>query len=114
MPSPTLNKSEIIRGLAANHKQDFVAAFNKKRVTSVHVENIVEMLVNDFLRVIALSLADGEDVKLSGFGLFEVRERKPVTRRNPRTGEEIKVPAKVTLGFKPSPVLKEKVNGSTD
>lgn len=96
MPQPTLNKSAIIQGLAANRKL-------------THQQ--VESLVNDFLKVIALSLQDGENVKLSGFGLFEVRERKPVVRKNPRTGEEIHVEAKRTLGFKPSPVLKTKVNG---
>lgn len=96
MPQPTLNKSEIIRGLAANRKL-------------THLQ--VESLVNDFLKVIALSLSDGENVKLSGFGLFEVRERKPVVRKNPKTGNEIHVDAKRTCGFKPSPVLKAKVNG---
>lgn len=95
MPQPTLNKSEIIRGLAANRKL-------------THKQ--VESLVNDFLRAIMLSLQDGTDVKLSGFGIFECRDRKPVTRKNPKTGDPIFVDAKVTVGFKPSPVLKTKVN----
>lgn len=99
MGQPTLNKSQIIRGLAANRKL---------------TQPQVEALVNDFLNVIALSLAEGDDVKLSGFGKFEVRERKPVVRKNPRTGESIYVDAKRSLGFVPSPVLKERVNRLRD
>ena len=43
---------------------------------------------------------------LSGFGTFTVRKRKARTGRNPRTGEEIKISASKTVGFKPAPALK--------
>jgi len=43
---------------------------------------------------------------LSGFGTFTVRKRKSRLGRNPRTGEEIKINASKTVGFKPAPALK--------
>ncbi len=43
---------------------------------------------------------------LSGFGTFTVRKRKSRLGRNPRTGEEIKIAASRTVGFKPAPALK--------
>lgn len=42
-----------------------------------------------------------------GFGTFSVRTRKARVGRNPQTGEEIKIKASKTVGFKPAPVLKE-------
>ncbi len=42
-----------------------------------------------------------------GFGTFNVRERRARTGRNPRTGEEIKIPASKTVAFKPAPVFKD-------
>lgn len=79
-----------------------------------HRENLtveqVEPVIDSFFDLIGTSLAGGQDVKLINFGKFEVRHRKPVRRRNPRTGAMIDVPAKTTLGFKPSPALKGRVN----
>ncbi len=43
---------------------------------------------------------------ISSFGTFTVRKRKARTGRNPRTGEEIKIAASKTVGFKPAPTLK--------
>ena len=45
-------------------------------------------------------------ISLSGFGTFTVRKRKARLGRNPRTGEEIKIAASRTVGFKPAPALK--------
>jgi DNA-binding protein HU-beta len=57
-----------------------------------------------------ISIAKGNKTEkrlaLSGFGTFTVRKRKARTGRNPRTGEEIKIAASKTIGFKPAPGLK--------
>jgi len=70
----------------------------------------VARIVSSFFEVMQISLAAGEDVKLSNFGKFEVRYLKPVERRNPMNGEPVHVPAKTSVGFKPAPALKERLN----
>ncbi len=67
---------------------------------------IVEM-VFDLLRE---TLENGEKIKLSRFGNFVVRDKKPRTGRNPQTGEPITIHARRVLKFKPSEVLKEALN----
>jgi nucleoid DNA-binding protein len=88
-------KSEMIKGLA-----------RKTGMTQAEVEKVLEA----FFDVVGLSLACGEDVKLSGFGKFEVRHRQAMKRANPKSGEMIEVPAKRSLGFKPSPIMKARLN----
>jgi integration host factor subunit alpha len=57
------------------------------------------------------TLESGEKIKISGFGNFVVREKKPRPGRNPQTGREILIEARRVLTFKPSPVLKQALNG---
>ena len=56
-------------------------------------------------------LQNGEKVKISGFGNFVVREKKPRVGRNPQTGEQITISARRVLTFRPSQVLKGILNG---
>lgn len=56
------------------------------------------------------ALADGETVKLVGFGTFKTTERAAHTARNPATGEEIEVPAKTHVSFVAGKGLKEAIN----
>ena len=56
---------------------------------------------------IAEALASGDKVSLTGFGVFEVRERAARTARNPQTGEPIEVPASKAPAFKAGKGLKE-------
>src|ERR1700722_13746207 len=48
-------------------------------------------------------------IELRNFGVFEVKKRKPRTARNPRTGEKVKVPAKMVVTFKPGRGMEERV-----
>jgi len=48
-------------------------------------------------------------IELRNFGVFEVKKRKPRKARNPRTGEKVKVPARLVVTFKPSREMKERV-----
>lgn len=67
--------------------------------------------VNAVLEVIAESLATGDDVKITGFGSFEVKERAARTGRNPKTGEAVEIPASKYVAFSAGSSLKDKVNG---
>ncbi len=60
--------------------------------------------------VIANALETGEKVQLTGFGTFEIRERKARTGRNPRTGEAIQIAAARVPAFSAGKSLKERFN----
>ena len=68
-------------------------------------------LVESVLSIIKDTLADGETLKVSGFGSFIVKEKNDRRGRNPQTGEEINIDARRVLTFKPSAVLKSAING---
>ena len=66
--------------------------------------------MNATIDVIAGTLADGDKVQLVGFGAFEVKSRAERTGRNPKTKEEIKIPASKVPVFKPGKALKDTVS----
>lgn len=69
-------------------------------------------LVERVLDIISDSLVAGENVKLSSFGSFQVRSKNQRIGRNPKTGEEVPILPRQVLVFKPSNVLKNKINKS--
>jgi len=69
-------------------------------------------LVESVLSIIKDVLADGETLKVSGFGSFVVKDKNDRRGRNPQTGEEITIDARRVLTFKPSAALKGAINGS--
>ena len=69
-------------------------------------------MVDAFFDLIVQSLIDGKDVKLSGFGNFQIRTKAPRPGRNPRTGEEIPIEARRVVTFHASSKLKEQIQGS--
>ncbi len=68
-----------------------------------------EAALNATLNAIQDSLVKGDKVVLTGFGTFEVRERKPRVGHNPRTGDSISIPAQKSPAFKAGKVLKDAV-----
>jgi integration host factor subunit alpha len=68
-------------------------------------------LVESVLDEIADCLVTGESVKLSSFGTFMVRSKTERVGRNPKTGEEVPILPRRVLVFKPSNVLKQRING---
>ena len=68
-----------------------------------------ERVLNAALDTVAATLASGSRVQLSGFGIFEVKEREARVGRNPRTKEAIEIPATRTPVFKASSALKNTV-----
>tara|TARA_B100001057_G_C22083152_1_gene656541 strand:- start:128 stop:439 length:312 start_codon:yes stop_codon:yes gene_type:complete len=67
-------------------------------------------LVDSVFSEILVSLIKGDDVKISSFGTFVVREKKERIGRNPKTGEEVPITARSVVTFRASNVLKSKVN----
>ena len=66
-----------------------------------------EKALNAAFDVIASALSKGEKVQVSGFGIFEVKEREAHMGRNPRTGEAMEIAASRTPTFKASKTLKD-------
>ena len=76
--------------------------FSKKRSTE---------LVENTLEIIKQRLAEGENVLISGFGKFSVKDKRERRGRNPATGNELILDARRVVTFTCSPVLKGKLNG---
>lgn len=68
-------------------------------------------LVKTTLDLIADALVAGQNVKLSSFGTFLVRQKSGRMGRNPKTGEEVPIAPRRVLVFRPSQSMKAKVNG---
>ena len=90
-----MNKTELIATVAQN------TGIAKKDA---------ERAVNAMVDAITQSLVKGEKVQLSGFGIFEVKDREARVGRNPRTKESIEIPATRTPVFKASKALKDTVS----
>jgi integration host factor subunit alpha len=69
-------------------------------------------LVEFVLDEIAQGLVEGSPVKISSFGSFSVREKGARIGRNPKTGEEVPILPRRVLVFRPSHVLKDRINAS--
>ena len=88
------------------NKNELVAAVAKEtRLTKKDVGEVVDST----LGVIAKALSKGDGVSFLGFGAFDVRERPARKGRNPRTGQEMQIPARSVPVFRPSSRLKEAV-----
>lgn len=70
--------------------------------------------VDSFFEEIRATLEDGEYVKLSGFGNFELRDKNERPGRNPKTGEEIPISARRVVSFKPGQKMRTRVESSLD
>ncbi|MGL4979689.1 MAG: integration host factor subunit alpha [Plesiomonas sp.] len=69
-------------------------------------------LVEAFFEEIRQALENGEQIKLSGFGNFELRDKNQRPGRNPKTGEDIPITARRVVTFKPGQKLKARVEGT--
>lgn len=79
-------------------------------VSKHHTALIVDHLLDALCRV----LSEGKHLEIRGFGTFKVRERRARRARNPRSGSEVMVPAKLVPVFKPSKELKTLVLTGTE
>jgi len=72
--------------------------------------NESQELVELVLKEISDALASGEPVKLSSFGSFGIREKGERVGRNPKTGEEVPITPRRVLVFRPSNIMKDRIN----
>ncbi|MDA9984040.1 integration host factor subunit alpha [Porticoccaceae bacterium] len=79
--------------------------FEELGLNKREAKEIVEMFYSE----ISLALENNDSVKLSGFGNFELRDKKSRPGRNPKTGEEIPISARRVVTFKPGQKLKARV-----
>ena len=66
-------------------------------------------MVDAFFSLVSASLVNGQDVKITGFGNFQIRTKAPRPGRNPRTGEAIPIDARRVVTFHASQKLKEQI-----
>ncbi len=66
--------------------------------------------LEELLEIIKATLESGEEVKIAGFGKFEVKKKNERRGRNPQTGEDIMIDSRKILTFKPSGILKNRLN----
>lgn len=66
-------------------------------------------MIDAFFDLIASSLVDGDDVRISGFGNFQIRTKAPRPGRNPRTGEAIPIRSRRVVTFHASHKLKDQI-----
>ena len=98
LETPTLTKAELAELL-----------FDKLGLNKRESKDMVEA----FFDILHDSLVKGQDVKLSGFGNFNIRRKAPRPGRNPRTGESIPIKARNVVTFHASHKLKGLVQGDT-
>ena len=70
-------------------------------------------MVDAFFELISERLVAGEDVKISGFGNFQIRTKPPRPGRNPRTGEAIPIESRRVVTFHASHKLKDQIQGNS-
>lgn len=95
-----MNKGEMIDRLS-----------EKTDLTKKDARTVVDSLFDPQTGVIAEALQSGDRVSITGFGTFEVRERKERMGRNPQTGEQMRVPASKSPAFRAGKGLKDRVSG---
>ena len=93
----TLTKADVVQQIYKNHEE----------LTKAQATEAVEA----FLRLSKDTLISGSDLLLSGFGKFNIRDKKPRRGRNPQTGDDLTLDARRVVTFKPSGILRDKVNG---
>lgn len=91
-----MNKNELIKGIS--------------KESSLSQKEAREALTA-FAKLIKESLKSGEHVKISGFGKFEVRERKERVTTNPQTRQKLIIPATKVTAFKAGKELKDAISG---
>ena len=91
----TMTKADIVEKVHAK------VGFSKKE--SAEIVDLV-------LGIVKETLTNGEKIKISGFGNFVIREKKPRRGRNPQTGDEIEISSRRVLTFRPSPILRKRIN----
>ncbi len=92
-------------------KQEIVnIVSNSTGLTKIETETIMNGIMNTIIG----SLENNERVELRGFGTFGIKHRLPKKARNPGTGEPVYLPERYVPTFKPSKLMRKRVNGLTN
>ncbi len=87
-------------------KKDIVMRISEETgLKQIHVKKVVQKTFDHIIDI----LNEGESIELRNFGVFKVRTRKGRMGRNPRTGEQVPIPDKKVVSFKPGLMMKEKI-----
>lgn len=86
------------------------AVYQRVGLSRTESATLVEMVLAE----IGDCLERGETVKLSSFGSFVVRDKGQRVGRNPKSGQEVPIPPRRVMVFKPSNILKNRINGIED
>lgn len=83
--------------------------------TAIHEQmgfsnQLASAIVDAFFERIKAALLSEEEVKLVQFGAFKIRKKSPRIGRNPKTGESIEITSRSMISFKPSKLLRDRVN----
>ena len=97
----------MMRSMGTLTRADLAETINRKMGLS-RAESLE--LVEAILNKMSDALADGENVKISGFGSFVLRDKNERIGRNPKTGEEVPILPRSVLVFRASHVLKNRIN----
>jgi nucleoid DNA-binding protein len=92
-------------------KASYVLEISEK--TGIHKRD-VSLIVSGFIDAITNSLVKNERIELRGFGVFKNKRRKARIARNPRTGERVRVEERWVPTYKPSSLLKRRINNKQD
>jgi integration host factor subunit alpha len=79
--------------------------FGKVGLSKIESQNIIEMI----FETIRLTLVEGESVKVSGFGTFNVKKKNARRGRNPKTGDELQITPRRVVTFRASNHFKEQI-----
>jgi DNA-binding protein HU-beta len=97
----------ILREVTKVNKAELITKMSEK---SNLTKKDAEMALKAFIETVEEALENRDKVQLIGFGTFETRDRAERIGRNPRTKEEIKIPASTVPVFKAGKEFKERVN----
>jgi len=87
-------------------KKDLVLAVAKETgITQVDVKRVVQRMLDQLIA----NLKEGKTIELRNFGVFKVRQRAPRRGRNPKTGQEVPVPSKRVVVFKPGRLMRQDI-----
>lgn len=97
-------------GATVTRAQLSEAVYQEVGLSRNESSDLVELVLSE----LAGALVRGEVVKLSSFGSFSVRQKGQRMGRNPKTGEEVPIRPRRVLVFRPSHVLKDRINAGRD
>ena len=98
LPHMVTTGEKLIESLRSKNPEIFTSKASAKRA----LKAVGEILFDE--------LSSGEGVRWGGLGSFKIRQRKSRKGRNPRTGEELQIPARKAITFSPAKALKKKLN----